>query len=77
MPFVNKYKWEGINVTSEKGDQKKFEKNNLTIAHNVLSAKKQKIYPAYVSRNNSNRKNQVIFLMIPNGKGLEAKSKGW
>ena len=50
MPFINKYKWEGINVTSEKGDQKKFEKNNLTIAHNVLSAKKQKIYPAYVSR---------------------------
>ena len=77
MPFINKYKWEGINFSSEKGDRKKFEKNNLTIALNVLSSKKQKMYPAYVSRNNSNRKNQVIFLMIPNGKGLEAKSKGW
>ena len=77
MPFINKYKWEGINFSSEKGDRKKFEKNNLTIALNVLSSKKQKMYPAYVSRNNSNRKNQVILLMIPNGKGLEAKSKGW
>ena len=77
MPFINKYKWEGINFSPEKGDRKKFEKNNLTIALNVLSSKKQKMYPAYVSRNNSNRKNQVIFLMIPNGKGLEAKSKGW
>ena len=77
MPFINKYKWEGINFSSEKGDRKKFEKNNLTIALNVLSAKKQKIYPAYFSRNNSNRKNQFIFLMIPNGKGLEAKSKRW
>ena len=77
MPFINKYKWEGINFSSEKGDRKKFEKNNLTIALNVLSSKKQKMYPAYVSRNNSNRKNQVIFLMIPNGRRLEAKSKGW
>ena len=31
-----------------------FQKNNLTIALNVLYAKKEKIYPAYVSKNNSN-----------------------
>ena len=29
----------------------KFEKNNVTIALNVLYAKKEKIYPAYVSKN--------------------------
>ena len=29
--------------------------------------KKEKIYPAYVSRNNSNCEKQVILLMIPNG----------
>ena len=43
-----------------------YEKNNLTVALNVLSAKKEKIYPAYVSKHNSNREKQVILLMIPN-----------
>ena len=32
-----------------------FEKNNVAIANNVLYAKKEKIYPAYVSRHNINR----------------------
>ena len=36
--FINKYKWEGINYPSEKDDWKKFEKNNVTIAVNVLYA---------------------------------------
>ena len=45
----------GINFPSEKNYWKKFEKNNLTIALNVLYAKKDKIYPAYVSKHNSNR----------------------
>ena len=39
-PFINKYYWEGINVPSEKDDWKKFKKNNVTIALNVLYAKK-------------------------------------
>ena len=46
---------------------KKSEKNNVTIALNVLYAKKEKIYPAYVSKYNSNCEKQVILLMIPNG----------
>ena len=29
--------------------------------------KKKSIYPAYVSKHNSNRKNQAILLMISNG----------
>ena len=37
--------------------------------------KKKKIYPAYVSKNNSNRKKQVIHLMISNREKSEAKSK--
>ena len=41
-PFINKYKWEGINLPSEKGDWKNFEKNNVTIVLNVLFAKKEK-----------------------------------
>ena len=63
-PFIYKYKWEGINFPSEKDDWKNFEKDNVTIALNVLYAKKEKIYPAYVSKNNSYREKQVILLMI-------------
>ena len=41
-PFRNKYNWEGIHFPSEKNDWKKFEKNNLTAALDVLHTKKQK-----------------------------------
>ena len=54
-PFINKYNWEGINFSSEKNGWKKIKKNNLTIALNFLHAKKEKIYPASVSKHNSNR----------------------
>ena len=50
-PFIDKYNWEGRNFPSEKHDQKTFEKNNVTIALNVLHAK-EKIYPTYVSKHN-------------------------
>ena len=50
--FMNKYNWEGISYPSEKNDWKKFEKNNVTIALNVL------IYPFHVSKHNSNREKQ-------------------
>ena len=36
---------------------------------NILHVKKEKIYLAYVSKNNSNREKQVILLMISNGQG--------
>ena len=55
------------NFPSQKDDWRKFEKNNVTIALNVLYAKKEKIYLAYVSKHNSNREKQVILLMILNG----------
>ena len=66
-PFINKYKWEGINFPSEKDDWTKFEKNNVTIDLNVLFVIKEKVCPAYVSKNNSNRKKQVTLLVIQNG----------
>ena len=37
---------------------------------------KIKIYPAYVSKKNSNRENQVILLIISNGKMHVPKSEG-
>ena len=58
----------------------------MTIALNVLYAKKKKIHPAYVSKRNSknklflkNREKQVIILMISNGEireGHEGMSEG-
>ena len=33
--------------------------------------KKKKTYPAYVSKHNSNREKQAIFLMIPSGEGWD------
>ena len=78
-PFINKYKWKGINFRSEKEDSKKIEKNNATIAP-IVSYHKKYAYvsknPAYVSKNNSNCEMQVIFLMIPNGEECGAKSEG-
>ena len=59
-PFINKQNREGINFPSEKDDLRKFEKNSVTIALHVLYVKKVKIYPAYVSKHNSNRKKQVM-----------------
>ena len=48
---------------------KKIGKSYLTIALDALCAKKGKIYPANVSKHNSNCEKQVILLMIPNGEG--------
>ena len=41
---------ERTNYPSEKDDWKKLEKNNLTIAFNILYAESEKRYPAYVSK---------------------------
>ena len=56
---------EGINFPSEKDDWKIFERNNVKVSLNVLYAEKEKIYPAYVSKSNSNCEKKVILLMIP------------
>ena len=36
-----------------------------------------KIYPAYISKSNSNREKQVILLMILSREKYRTKSKGW
>ena len=54
--------WEGKKFPLEKVDWKIFEKNNVTIALNILYTKNEKIYPTYFSKHNSNLENQVIFL---------------
>ena len=42
-------------------------RNNAIIALNVLYIKEKEIYPAYISKHNSTREEQIILLMILNG----------
>ena len=39
--FINKHKWKGINYPSKIDGYKKFEKNNPTIALNILYIKEK------------------------------------
>ena len=39
----------------------KNEKNDVTIALNVLRAKKEKTYPTYISKHKSNREKKKLF----------------
>ena len=65
-PFINKYNWKGTNYPSKIDDWKTFEKNNMTIALNILNVKEKEIHPAYISKHNSTREKQLILLMIAN-----------
>ena len=71
-PSMNKYNWEGINNPSKRDDWKTFEKNNLTIALNILYIKEKEICPAYISKINSNCEKQIILSMI-----LNEDKEGW
>ena len=61
IPFINKYKWKGINCPSKIDDWKKFQNNNLTIVLNILytNEKKKKKIPAYISKINPNYAKQI------------------
>ena len=65
-PFTNKYKLEGIKFPSKIDDWKIFEKNNVTIAVNVLCVKKNENH-GNVSKNNPNAEKKIILFMIQNG----------
>ena len=59
-PLRNRYNWEEIGFPSEKDDWKIFEKNNRIFVLNIFYAKKERLYPAYVLKLNSNSEKQVI-----------------
>ena len=69
-PYFNKYNWEGIEFPAGPKDWIKFERNNKTIALNVLYIPRntKTISVAYRSEYNNKRKKQVILLMITDGK---------
>ena len=61
---MNKYNWEGINFPSEVDDskfEKKFDKNNSTIALSVLYAKKEKNVSCLCFKNNLNREKLFFY----------------
>ena len=69
-PYINKYNWEGIDFPAGPKEWKKFERNNKTIALNILfiPCNTKTIRVAFRLKHNNNRKKQVILLMITDGK---------
>ena len=69
-PFINQYNWENIEFPSRQKDWKKFEQNNKTITRNILFVphNTETIRIAYKSKYNRKRENQVVLLMITEGK---------
>ena len=67
-PFISQCEWEGIDFPSHSKNWKKFEQNNKIIAFNILFVQPntKQIRPAYISKYNYKRDNQVILLMIIN-----------
>ena len=59
-----------MNYSSGKETWNKLEKNNPTIAIDVLQVKKEKKCPAYVSKHKSKRLKQIVLLMSSNIKRL-------
>ena len=68
--FIDNYNWEIIDFPSGIKDWKKFERNDKTIALNILYVphNTKTINLAYKSKYNCKRENQVVLLMITNGK---------
>ena len=67
---IDQYNWKEIDFPSHSKDWKKFELNNKSIALNILFVpyNTEKIRLAYKSKHNFKRENQVILLMITDGK---------
>ena len=70
-PFIDLYNWKEIDFSSQGEDWKRFESNNKSIALNILYVphNTKKICHGYKSKSsNSTCRNQVILLMITDGK---------
>ena len=67
---MGQYEWKNIDFPATSKDGKKFEQDNTTIALNILFVpyKTKEMSCAYISTYNCKRCNQVILLMITDGK---------
>ena len=70
-PFINNYNWKDIEFSPDKKDYIKFERNNKTIALNILYVpyNTRLVRQLYISEYNNKRANQVILLEITDGAG--------
>ena len=68
--FIDQYNWKEVDFPSHRKEWKKFESNNKSVALNVLYVphNTKKIRHAYKSKYDLNDENQVILLMITDGK---------
>ena len=64
--FISKYDWKEIKYPSKTDDGKTIQKNDPTIALNILYIKEKEICSAYISEINLNFEKQIILLMILN-----------
>ena len=64
--YLKKIRHENKDFSSHQRDEKNFEQNNESIAHNVLfaSQKSEEITLAYKSEHNYKRENKLLLLMI-------------
>ena len=69
-PFTDQYNWKEIDFPSHKKVWNEFEKNNKTIPCNILYIphNTEETRYAYKSKYNLERENQVVLLMITDGK---------
>ena len=68
MSFINQYNCKGIKFPLHQEDWKTFEQNNKTIALNMLFVPHNTERLAYKSKYNRKCENQVVLLMITDGK---------
>ena len=69
-PFIDQYNWKEIDFSSHIKDWKRFESNNKSIALNILYVphNTEELRHAHKSKYDLNCENQVILLMITDGK---------
>ena len=78
-PFIDNYNCKDIEFPSHSKDFKKFEKNNKTIALNILyvPCNTKEIRPSYISKYNHESNNQVILLQISDSDNCSDGVKNW
>ena len=76
-PFINQYNWNDIDFPAWIKDWKKFERNNKTVALDILSIapNTKTVNLAYKSKYNRKQENQVVLLMITNSEQSDKAHK--
>ena len=64
-PFINRYNWDGIMFPTQSNQWSKFEKQNPTVALNILYIEgEKKVRQAFISKHNSTREKHADLLIV-------------